>query len=34
LASRDGFGGWEVQKLSLSSKTSSEILLMEVPMTF
>jgi len=34
LASRDGFGVWEVQKLTLSSKTSSEILLMEVPMTF
>jgi len=34
LASRDGFGVWEVEKLNISSKTSSEILLMEVPMTF
>lgn len=34
LASRDGFGVWEVEKLNISSKTSSEILLMEVPMIF
>jgi hypothetical protein len=32
LNSRDGFGIWDVEKLSLKADTDAEILLMEVPM--
>jgi quercetin 2,3-dioxygenase len=34
LAARDGFGIWDVEKLTIKSTTPSELLLMEVPMTF
>jgi quercetin 2,3-dioxygenase len=34
LSARDGFGIWEVEKLTIKSTTPSELLLMEVPMTF
>ena len=34
LAARDGFGIWDVEKLNIKSTTLSELLLMEVPMTF
>lgn len=34
LAARDGFGIWEVEKLTIKSTTPSELLLIEVPMTF
>ena len=33
LTTRDGFGVWDVEKLSIKSDTDSEFLLMEVPMT-
>ncbi len=33
LSPRDGFGIWDVDKLSISADTEAEILLMEVPMT-
>jgi redox-sensitive bicupin YhaK (pirin superfamily) len=33
LSSRDGFGIWEVDKISVNSVSKSRILLMEVPMT-
>jgi hypothetical protein len=33
LTTRDGFGVWGVEKLSIKSDTDSEFLLMEVPMT-
>jgi len=33
LTARDGFGVWDVESLSVTADTDSEILLMEVPMT-
>jgi quercetin 2,3-dioxygenase len=33
LNKRDGFGVWEVEKLSISADSDAELLLMEVPMT-
>lgn len=33
LTTRDGFGVWDVEKLSIKSDTDSEFLLMELPMT-
>lgn len=33
LSARDGFGIWEVEKLTIKSNADSELLLMEVPMT-
>ncbi|MDO9001511.1 MAG: pirin family protein [Bacteroidota bacterium] len=33
LNSRDGYGVWDVDKISLEAKTKSEFLIMEVPMT-
>jgi quercetin 2,3-dioxygenase len=34
LAARDGFGIWDVEKLTIKTDTPSELLLMEVPMSF
>jgi quercetin 2,3-dioxygenase len=34
LASRDGFGAWDVESLSIHSESPSELLLMEVPMQY
>lgn len=34
LNSRDGFGIWEIEKLSVKALTDAEFLLMEVPMAF
>jgi quercetin 2,3-dioxygenase len=34
LASRDGFGTWDVESLSIHSESPSELLLMEVPMEY
>jgi quercetin 2,3-dioxygenase len=34
LTTRDGFGIWEVDKVSVKADTDAEFLLMEVPMTF
>jgi len=34
LTTRDGFGIWDVEKLSIVADTDAEFLLMEVPMTF
>lgn len=34
LSARDGFGIWEVEKLTIKSNADSELLLMEVPMIF
>lgn len=34
LSSRDGFGIWEIDKLTIKALTDAEFLLMEVPMTF
>ena len=34
LATRDGFGIWDVDQISISADTDAEILLMEVPMSF
>lgn len=33
LTKRDGFGVWDVEKLSISADSDTELLLMEVPMT-
>lgn len=33
LTKRDGFGVWDVEKLSISADSDAELLLMEVPMT-
>lgn len=34
LNTRDGFGIWDVEKLSIAADSDAEILLMEVPMTY
>jgi len=34
LTTRDGFGIWDVEKLSITADTDAEFLLMEVPMNF
>lgn len=34
LNTRDGFGIWDVEKLSITADSDAEILLMEVPMTY
>jgi len=34
LATRDGFGIWDIDQISISADTDAEILLMEVPMSF
>ena len=34
LATRDGLGVWEVDKLSIMADTDAEFLLMEVPMNY
>jgi quercetin 2,3-dioxygenase len=34
LKTRDGFGLWDTEKLSISADSDSELLLMEVPMVF
>ncbi len=34
LKTRDGFGIWDTEKLSIGADTDSEFLLMEVPMVF
>ncbi len=34
LSTRDGFGIWDIDQLAIHSESASELLLMEVPMTF
>ena len=34
LNKRDGFGVWDIDKLSITADSNTELLLMEVPMNF